>query len=107
ISSVTAHFTYTAPTQHYNAGVIVSDGVSYVGSFSQPGNRGHMFASSAQLNTTYYDFATKLDAQGTRYADTTDLTGNSVTRTKFDPSAPSAALQGRVGASSGAQATSV
>src|SRR5690606_14612634 len=38
LTSITANYTYTEATQHYQAGVIQSDGVVYVGSFTQPGN---------------------------------------------------------------------
>jgi hypothetical protein len=107
ISSVVASYTYSAAQNHYEAGVIVSDGVAYVGSFSQPGNRGHLYATSASLGTTYYDFGTKLDGQGGRSVYTTDVTGASLTRIQFDPAAPSTSLQSRIGASSAAQATTV
>ncbi|HEY4057885.1 MAG TPA: hypothetical protein VGM39_14825, partial [Kofleriaceae bacterium] len=41
ISSVAANYTYTAADQHYKAGVVVYDGITYSGTFTQPGNRGH------------------------------------------------------------------
>ncbi|MDB4959438.1 MAG: Tfp pilus assembly protein tip-associated adhesin PilY1-like protein [Myxococcales bacterium] len=108
ITSVGANYTYTSASQHYKAGVIVSDGVSYVGSFTQPGNRGHLYATAAGLTTTYYDFATKLDALATRYIYTADNTGaTSVSRITFSPTSPSTTLQSRVGASSAAEATNI
>jgi type IV pilus assembly protein PilY1 len=100
ITSIAANYTYTAATSHYKAGVIVSDGVSYVGSFTQPGDRGHMYATSAALSTKYYDVGTTLDAQGTRYLYTTNVTGaTGVSRIDFDTaSSGSATLQSRIGA---------
>ncbi|MBL0217474.1 MAG: VCBS repeat-containing protein [Myxococcales bacterium] len=107
VTSVVANYTYTAVGQHYKAGVVINDGVSYVGSFTQPGNRGHMYALAAGDGSKYFDVATKLDAQSTRNIYTTDLTGTGLTRIDFAPGSPSAALQSRVGASSGPEATSV
>ena len=107
LTGMTADYTYTQASQHYKAGVIVSDGVSYVGSFTQPGNRGHMYAISADLGTQYYDVGSRLDAQSTRYVYTSDVTGQSPTRLTFSASSPPAALESRVGASSQAQASSV
>src|SRR5690606_19890261 len=104
---VTANYTYTEASQHYKAGVVISDGVTYVGSYTQPGNRGHLYALAAGDGTKYFDVADKLDAQGTRNVFTTDLTGTGLTRIAFSPSSPSTALQGRVGASSAAEASAV
>jgi len=107
LTSVLANYTYNLATQHYDAGVIVSDGVVYTGSFDQPGNRGHMYAAAAALNQTYFDVGPKIDAQGTRYVYTTDNTGTSLSRINFSPGAPSPTLQARIGASSAGQATNV
>ncbi len=107
LTSVQASYTYTQASQHYQAGVIQSDGVVYVGSFTQPGNRGHMHALAAGLGTSYFDAGTKLDAQSTRYVYTADGTGTSPGRIDFSPSSPSTTLQGRVGASSATEATAV
>ena len=107
ITSVTASYTYTPASQHYQAGVVISDGVSYVGSFTQPGNRGHLYALAAGDGATYYDVADKLDAQGARNLYTTDLTGVAPAVIPFSPTSPSTALQARVGASSAAEATTV
>lgn len=107
LTSITANYTYTEATQHYQAGVIQSDGVVYVGSFTQPGNRGHLHAVAAGDGTPYFDAATKIDAQSTRYVYTSDVVGPSPTRIAFSPSSPSAALIARVGASTAAQATNV
>jgi hypothetical protein len=107
LHSVAANYTYTKANQHYRAGVVISDGVSYVGSFTQPGNRGHFYALAASDGTKYFDVADKLDAQSTRNVYTTDLTGTGINRIDFSPTSPSAALQARVGATSAAEATNV
>lgn len=107
ISGITANYTYTEANQHYKAGVVISDGVTYVGSYTQPGNRGRLHALAAGDGTKYFDVAEKLDAQSSRNVFTTDLTGTGLTRIPFSPSSPSIALQGRVGASDAAEATAV
>ena len=107
VSSVVANYTYTQVGQHYKAGVVINDGVSYIGSFTQPGNRGHMYALAAGDGTKYYDVGTKLDAQSSRNVYTTNLTGTGLTRIAFSPTSPNATLQSRVGATSAAEATSV
>jgi hypothetical protein len=107
LTSISATYTYTQPSQHYQAGVIQSDGVVYVGSFTQPGNRGHMHALAAGDGTSYFDGGTKLDSQATRYVYTTDNLGTSPTRIAFSPTSPSTTLQARVGASTASQATTV
>ena len=107
LTSVVANYTYTAVGQHYKAGVVINDGVSYVGSFTQPGNRGHMYGLADGDGTKYFDAATKLDAQSSRNVYTSNLTGTGISRIDFTPSSPSAALQSRVGASSASEATSV
>jgi hypothetical protein len=62
ITTIGIKFDYTPAKEHYRAGVVVSDGVSYVGAFRQPGQRGHFYAINAGLSTKYWDFAAKLDA---------------------------------------------
>lgn len=62
IASVDLRFDYTVAEEHYRAGVVVDDGISYVGAFRQPGNRGHFYATNAGLSETYWDFATSLDS---------------------------------------------
>src|SRR5690606_29828800 len=57
IAGVGVSFDYTAATEHYRAGVVVEDGISYVGAFRQPGDRGHFYATNAALDQTYWDFA--------------------------------------------------
>ncbi|MDX2092115.1 MAG: PilC/PilY family type IV pilus protein [Kofleriaceae bacterium] len=107
LNSVTSNFTYTPAGQHYRAGVVVYDGVSYVGSFTEPGDRGHMYALAAGDGSQYYDVATKLDAQANRTVYTTAEVGSSVTRIPFSPASPAAALISRVGAADATNATSV
>ncbi len=107
ISSVSANYTYTEVAQHYKGGVVVNDGVTYVGSFTQPGNRGHLYALAAGTGNKYYDFATVLDAQSTRNVYTTDLTGTTLSRINFSSTSPSTTLQARVGAASATAATAV
>jgi outer membrane protein assembly factor BamB len=60
ITSVSMGYTYTQADQHYNSGVVISDGVSYVGSFTQPGNRGHFYAIAAGDGTKYFDAASRI-----------------------------------------------
>lgn len=62
LANITAKFDYTLAQEHYQAGVIISDGVAYVGAFRQPGNRGRFYAVNAALNTNYWDAGAKLDA---------------------------------------------
>ncbi len=108
ITSVGAQYTYTASTQHYKAGVVVSDGVSYVGSFTQPGNRGHMYLISADFGTQYADAAAKLDAQGTRNVFTASTLGAAPSLLAISTAnASNTTLQARLGASTTAQAQNV
>ena len=76
-------FDYTPAKEHYRAGVIVSDGVSYVGAFRQPGERGHFYAINAGLNTKYWDFATKLDAMSDGARNIYTATNDGATRLDF------------------------
>lgn len=107
LNGITANYTFTSATEHYKSGVVISDGVTYVGSFTQPGDRGHLYALAAGDGTRYFDVADKLDAQGSRRLYTTELTGANPTRIDVNPSSPNAALQARLGASTAAQATNV
>jgi hypothetical protein len=61
ISGVELKYDYTVATEHYRAGVVVHDGVAYVGAFRQPGDRGHFYAINAGLSETYWDAGDKLD----------------------------------------------
>jgi hypothetical protein len=62
LSNVSATFDYTEAREHFRAGVIVNDGVAYLGGFRQPGDRGHLFAVNAGLTTTYWDAATWINS---------------------------------------------
>lgn len=105
ITSVAANYTYTLAQQHYKAGVIVSDGVSYVGSFTQPGNRGYMYAISADFGTQYFNFGTKLDAQSTRNLYTSSTLTTSPTKVTLSvANAADTTLQARIGATSTTEA---
>lgn len=108
ITSVGASYTYTASTQHYKAGVVVSDGVSYVGSFTQPGNRGHLYMISADFGTQYADVGAKLDAQSSRNVYTASTLGAAPAQVAFSvANAGDATLQARIGATSQTQAQNV
>jgi hypothetical protein len=50
LSNVSATFDYTRAREHFRAGVVVNDGVAYLGGFRQPGDRGHLFAVNAGLS---------------------------------------------------------
>lgn len=82
-------FDYTKAVEHYRAGVVVNDGVAYVGAFRQPGDRGHFYALNAGLSQIYWDAADKLDAQtdGSRNIYTTASNGK--TRIDFHTSSAS------------------
>ena len=62
LSDIRMTFDYTEAKEHFRAGVVINDGVAYVGGFRQPGDRGHMFAVNAGLTTTYWDAADTIDA---------------------------------------------
>lgn len=106
ISSVNAQYIYTPSGQHYRAGVVVNDGITYTGSFTQPGDRGHVYAINAGLTTTYWDAAAKIDAQVTRNIYTSNTQGTSPTRLDFTLGNASA-LQSVLGAGSLTQAQNV
>lgn len=62
IRGIDAEFDFARADEHYRSGVVVNDGVSYVGAFRQPGDRGRFYAINAGLNQTYWEAAAKLDA---------------------------------------------
>ncbi|MDX2088348.1 MAG: hypothetical protein SFX73_10885 [Kofleriaceae bacterium] len=107
LKSVAATYTYNEAQQHFRAGVVVSDGIAYVGSFRQPGHRGHFYALAAGDGTRYYDASEKIDAQTTRNIFTADNVGASVAPIAFSPVSPSSVLAARVGASTPAEATAI
>ena len=77
ITAMTAKFDYTQAQQHFESGVIESGGIAYAGDFREPGDRGDFFAVNANLNTTYWNAATKLDAMAdsVRHLYTADVSG--------------------------------
>jgi type IV pilus assembly protein PilY1 len=107
LTGVAATYTYNNADQHFRAGVVVSDGITYTGSFRQPGDRGHFYALAAGDGTKYYDAATYLDAGGARNLFTADATGANIGSIAFSPSSPSSTLISRVGASNGTEATNI
>ena len=62
LTGMAAKFDYTVAKEHYRSGVVVNDGVAYVGAFNQPGDRGRFYAINAGLTTVLWDGAAKLDA---------------------------------------------
>jgi type IV pilus assembly protein PilY1 len=62
LTGMSAKFDYTVAKEHYRSGVVVNDGVAYVGAFNQPGDRGKFYAINAGLTTILWDGAAKLDA---------------------------------------------
>jgi hypothetical protein len=98
LTSVTARFDYTVAKEHYRSGIVVSDGVGYVGAFRQPGDRGKFYAINAGLSAILWDGAAKLDAladasrniytalatvPATRYELTTANAGDSLLQTQL------------------------
>ncbi|MBC7975607.1 MAG: VCBS repeat-containing protein [Myxococcales bacterium] len=63
LTGMSAKFDYTVAKEHYRSGVVVSDGIAYVGAFNQPGDRGRFYAINAGLTTVLWDGAIKLDAR--------------------------------------------
>ncbi|MCW5801960.1 MAG: VCBS repeat-containing protein [Deltaproteobacteria bacterium] len=72
LSNVVAKFDYTQAKEHYRGGIVVSDGLAYVGAFKQPGDRGKFYAMNANMttvcdqsrgNAVCWEAATKLDSQ--------------------------------------------
>jgi VCBS repeat protein len=62
LTALTAKFDYTVAKEHYRAGLVVSDGVGYVGAFNQPGDRGRFYAINAGLSSVLWNGAAQLDA---------------------------------------------
>ena len=62
LTSISAKFDYTVARDHYQSGVVVSDGVAYVGAFDQPGDRGRLYAVNAGLSAVLWEAGAKLDA---------------------------------------------
>ncbi len=62
ITGIELRYDYTTATEHLRSGVIIYDGVAYVGTFTQPGDRGQYYAINAGFSQTYWEFSAKLDA---------------------------------------------
>lgn len=62
LTGMSVKLDYTAAREHYRAGIVVSDGVGYVGAFDQPGDRGRFYAINAGLTSVLWDAAARLDA---------------------------------------------
>lgn len=108
ISGMEVTYDYTQAEEHYRAGVVVDDGVAYVGAFRQPGSSGHFYALSGGLGQTYWDLADSLNSvpDGTRHMYTSDTAGTS--RLDFSTAnAGSAALQATLGVAGSTQASNV
>jgi hypothetical protein len=61
IAEVAISYDYTPSEEHFRGGVVVDNGVAYVGAFRQPGDRGHLYATNAGLTRTYWDAGARLD----------------------------------------------
>ncbi|HEU4726825.1 MAG TPA: FG-GAP-like repeat-containing protein [Kofleriaceae bacterium] len=61
LTGLSARYDYTLSRDHYRSGIVVSDGIGYVGAFDQPGDRGRFYAINAGLDTVLWDGAAKLD----------------------------------------------
>jgi hypothetical protein len=62
LTAMSAKFDYTVAKEHYRSGIVVSDGIGYVGAFKQPGDRGRFYAINAGLTSVLWDAGAKLDA---------------------------------------------
>ncbi len=108
LRSIEMTFDYTQALEHFRAGVIVNDGVTYLGGFRQPGDRGSFYAVNAALDATYWDAADAIDSasDGSRNIYTATDAGN--VRLDFTvANASSAQLQDVLDAADQAQAASV
>ena len=108
LSQVQISFDYTEAAEHFRSGVVVHDGVAYLGGFRQPGYRGHLFAINAGLDRTYWDAATSIDAvaDNSRHLYTATTAGNA--RLDFTTAnSGSAALQATLGVGSQPEASSL
>src|SRR5262249_60544711 len=85
ITGMSAKFDYTVAKDHYRSGIVVSDGVGYVGAFDQPGDRGRLYAINAGLSSLLWEAGAKLDAMAdsSRNIYTAVTTTNPETRYDF------------------------
>ncbi len=106
IDGIAMKFDYKEAQVHYRAGVVVHDGVTYAGGFSQPGHRGFFYAVNAGLGETYWEAGAKLDrrADGTRKIFTASRNGKN--RIPFTRS-NAASLISTLGAVDSSQAVAV
>jgi type IV pilus assembly protein PilY1 len=96
ITGMSAKFDYTVAKDHYRSGIVVNDGIGYVGAFDQPGDRGKLYAINAGLSTVLWEGGAKLDAMtdGSRNIYTATSATSPETRYNFTTSnASTAALQ--------------
>ncbi len=108
LSSVITTFDYTVATEHFRGGAVIHDGVAYLGGFTQPGDRGHLYAINAGLTHTYWDAAATVDAMAddSRHIYTSNAAGT--TRLDFTTAAAaSSALQATLATSDANQARDV
>ncbi len=108
ITGIEIKFDYTPAQEHYRSGVVVHDGVAYVGAFRQPGHRGHFYATNAGLTQTYWDAAVKLDAMPDSSRNIYTATTDGQVRLDFTTAnSGSIALQDALGVGGQAQAENV
>lgn len=62
ISGVALKYDYTVSEKHFRAGAVTQDDVTYVGAFTQPGNRGHLYSIDDGLTGVKWDAGLQLDA---------------------------------------------
>ncbi len=108
ITEIEVNYDYTLAEEHFRGGVVVDDGVAYVGAFRQPGDRGHFYAANAGLTEVYWDAGVKLDAtdDSDRKMYTSSLDGTE--RLDFTSAATSnAKLRETLGVATAAQAQEV
>jgi hypothetical protein len=108
IAAVEIDYDYTPAEEHFRGGVVVDDGVAYVGAFRQPGDRGHFYALNAGLSTTYWDAGEKLDAMTDASRAMYTATSDGADRLDFSAAnATSAALRAVLGVASQSQAAAL
>jgi type IV pilus assembly protein PilY1 len=107
VSSVGIKYTYTEASEHYTAGVIVSDGIAYAAAVREPADRGKLYALNAGLTLSpYWEAGSNLDAM----ADASRNIYTSVGSAQFTlttANAGSAALKTAMGTPDAATTTSV
>ncbi len=109
ITEIEINYDYTLAEEHFRGGVVVDDGVAYVGAFRQPGDRGHFYAANAGLTEVYWDAGAKLDATADSDRKMYTSTADGADRLDFTSSAAtsSAPLRETLGVASAAQAQEV